>query len=82
MLSRLSVSKGWHYWFSEEMPGFADTSFGQDTKAVWIGRQPELVALNSLDARPSFLLWRPTPGGVARGMGRELFERLRLLFGP
>ena len=54
MLSRLSVSKGWHYWFSEEMPGFADTSFGQDTKAVWIGRQPELVALNSLDAAPAF----------------------------
>ena len=54
MLSRLSVSKGWHYWFYEEMPGFADTSFGQDTKAAWIGQQPELVALDSLDAAPAF----------------------------
>lgn len=59
MLSRLSVSKGWHYWFYEEMPGFADTSFGQETKAAWIGRQPELVALNSLDAAPAFYYGDP-----------------------
>ena len=41
------------------MHGFADTSFGQDTKAVWIGRQPELVALNSLDAAPAFYYGDP-----------------------
>lgn len=54
LLSQLSVSKGWHYWFWDEMPEFSNTTFGEDTRAAWIGRQPQLVALNSLDAAPAF----------------------------
>lgn len=54
MLEDISVSLGWHYWLYEEMPDFSDSSFGEESRAAWIARQPELVALDSLSAAPEF----------------------------
>lgn len=54
MLSDLSVSLGWHYWFDEEMPAFGTGSFAEETRSAWIRQQPELVALNGLSAAPAF----------------------------
>ena len=54
MLSDLSVSLGWHYWFDGEMPAFGTGSFAGETRNAWIRQQPELVALNGLSAAPAF----------------------------
>lgn len=54
MLSDLSVSLGWHYWFNGEMPAFGSGGFAEETRSAWIGQQPELVALNDLSAAPAF----------------------------
>lgn len=52
-LQELSVSLGWHYWFEEENP-YADNRVSEDRMDAWIGRQPEVVALNRLSAAPAF----------------------------
>ena len=54
LLSDLSVSIGWHYWLDSEMPDFGTSGFAAETRAAWIARQPELVALNGLSAAPAF----------------------------
>ena len=55
MLSDISVSKGFNYWFPREMPEFGSGSFAEDAKDGWISRQPEIVALNGFDAAPEFI---------------------------
>lgn len=54
MLSDLSVSKSWHYWLWDKMPDFGSGGFAEESRSNWIARQPEVVALNSLDAAPAF----------------------------
>ena len=54
MLSELSVSLSWNYWFEEEMPAFGAGGYAEETRAAWIAQQPELVALNGLSAAPAF----------------------------
>ena len=54
LLSGLSVGIGWNYWLDDEMPDFANTAFGQESRDAWIGQQPELVAINDLSAAPGF----------------------------
>ena len=55
MLSDISVSLGWNYWLSDEIPVFSSTSFGQERRKAWIASQPKVVALNSLDAAPAYM---------------------------
>ena len=59
MLSDLSVSLGWHYWFDGEMPTFGAGGFAEETRSAWIRQQPELVALNGLSAAPAFYYGDP-----------------------
>ena len=40
-------------------PDFGDGNFSQATREAWIARQPELVALNGLDAAPEFFYADP-----------------------
>lgn len=54
LLADQAVSVGWNYWQGKDMPEFAETEFGRDSRNAWIGRQPEIVALNRLDAAPEF----------------------------
>lgn len=54
MLEDLSVSLSWHYWFAEDMPAFGTGGFAAESLAAWVNQQPELVALNRLDAAPAF----------------------------
>lgn len=53
-LEEVAVSLGWNYWFRDEMPQFANTVFGDESRSAWIRQQPELIALNSLSAAPEF----------------------------
>ena len=53
-LEEVAVSLGWNYWFRDEMPQFASTAFGDESRSAWIRQQPELIALNSLSAAPEF----------------------------
>lgn len=48
------VSKGFHYWLSDEMPEFSTSEFGKDMRDDWIRSQPEVVALNSLSAAKEY----------------------------
>lgn len=59
MVKNLHVSKGFHYWNPEEMPSFGQGSFSQESRDVWIEQQPELIALNGLDAAPEFFYADP-----------------------
>ena len=54
LLSEVAVAMSWNYWMAEEMPYFAPTSFGMESRKSWIAGQPELTALNSLSAAPEF----------------------------
>lgn len=54
MLNDISVSLGWHYWLDSDIPEFGSGSFARESRMAWIGRQPQLVALNSLSAAPAF----------------------------
>ena len=54
LLSDVSVSMSWNYWFWDEMPYFPPTSFGQEARKSWISRQPEFTAANSLAGIPEF----------------------------
>lgn len=51
-LSDISVSLGWNYWLTEEMPDFGTGI--TDTRDLWIAGQPEVIALNNLAAAPAF----------------------------
>ncbi|MBR2879891.1 MAG: hypothetical protein IKC02_04395, partial [Oscillospiraceae bacterium] len=55
MLKDISVSIGFNYWFEEDMPEFGTGSFAADARDGWISRQPELVALNGLEAAGEFI---------------------------
>ncbi len=55
MLEDISVSIGFNYWFGIDMPDFGTGSFAEDARDGWISRQPELVALNGLDAAGEFI---------------------------
>lgn len=59
LVEDLHVSTGYHYWLDGEMPNFGDGNFSQATREAWIARQPELVALNGLDAAPEFFYADP-----------------------
>lgn len=59
MLSDLSASLGWHYWSADEIPRFAENSFGQERRQAWIASQPQVVALNSLTAAPAYMNSQP-----------------------
>ena len=55
LLESVEVSIGWNYWFPDEIPAFGDSEFDVYRKELWISKQPELVALNRLDAAPEFM---------------------------
>lgn len=59
LVKNLHISKGFHYWNPEEMPSFGEGSFSQESRDVWIEQQPELIALNGLDAAPEFFYADP-----------------------
>ena len=55
LLSEMHVSNGsLHYWLEDEIPSFANTSFGQETRAAWIRKQPKLILTDSLEAAEDF----------------------------
>lgn len=43
-----------HYWLEDEIPVFADTSFGQESRNAWIGKQPRLILTDSVEAAEDF----------------------------
>jgi ABC-type lipoprotein release transport system permease subunit len=43
-----------HYWLADEIPVFADTSFGRESRDAWIGRQPRLILTDSVEAAEDF----------------------------
>ena len=55
LLDSLEVSVGWNYWFADEIPEFNDSEFDVYRRELWISKQPELVALNGLNAAPEFM---------------------------
>ena len=50
----VSVSYGFHYWLPAEMPVFSEGESGRQRRESWIASQPELTALNALDAAKDF----------------------------
>lgn len=40
---------------ADEIPRFAENSFGQERRQAWIASQPQVVALNSLTAAPAYM---------------------------
>ncbi len=89
MVKNLHVSKGFHYWNPEEMPSFGQGSFSQESRDVWIEQQPELIALNGLDAAPEFFYADPQvewlegwdESMLASGDYRPFFESQQLFLG-
>lgn len=59
LVEDLHVSTGYHYWLEAEMPDFGESDFSQETQDAWIASQPELIALNGLDAAPEFFYADP-----------------------
>lgn len=55
LLESLEVSIGWNCWFSDEIPEFSDSEFDVYRKELWVSKQPELIALNGLNAAPEFM---------------------------
>ncbi|MBE7016623.1 MAG: hypothetical protein E7420_00495 [Ruminococcaceae bacterium] len=55
MLKDIRVSISFNYWFGKDMPDFGTGSFAEDARDGWISRQPELVALNGLEAAEEFI---------------------------
>ncbi len=55
MIEDISVSRGFNYWFPEDMPNFGTGSFAEETRQVWISEQPEIVALSGFAAAPEFI---------------------------
>ena len=54
MLSELNISLGWPYFLEREIPAFGSSSFGQESREIWISEQPKLIALNDISAAPEF----------------------------
>ena len=50
----VSVSYGYHYWLPEDMPAFTNGSYAGEHRQEWIGRQPEIVTVNALEAAWEF----------------------------
>lgn len=59
LVQNIHISKGFHYWTLEEMPNFGEGSFSRESRDEWIASQPELIALNGLDAAPEFFYADP-----------------------
>lgn len=54
LTENIGVSVEWHYWLDGEMPDFGGGEFASGFQKRWINRQPEVVALNRLDAAAEF----------------------------
>ena len=50
----VSVSNGFRYWLEEDVPSFNKGNTGRARRLEWIEMQPEMVALNSLEAAKEF----------------------------
>lgn len=89
LVKNLHISKGFHYWNPEEMPSFGEGSFSQESRDAWIEQQPELIALNGLDAAPEFFYADPQvewlegwdESMLASGDYRPFFESQQLFLG-
>ncbi|MBR6530555.1 MAG: ABC transporter permease [Clostridia bacterium] len=55
MVRDMGFSVGFQYWFSSDMPAFGYGSYAEESRLAWILRQPQIVALNRLDAAGEFL---------------------------
>lgn len=55
LLESVETSIGWNYWFADEIPEFGDYEYDIYRKEAWIGKQPQLIALNGLNAAPEFM---------------------------
>ena len=53
LLQDIYVSLGWNYWLEDEIP-YSGGSSAENRRDAWIGRQPELIALNDLSAASDF----------------------------
>lgn len=49
------------YWLDGEMPSFAATSFGEESRDAWIAKQCRLIFSDTLDAAPDFFY---TPASI------------------
>ncbi|MBQ6655098.1 MAG: ABC transporter permease [Erysipelotrichaceae bacterium] len=58
-ITDVAVSFGYPYWLEEEMPAFGNGESGRWRREVWIASQPEMVALNDLDAAKDFYYAEP-----------------------
>ena len=52
-IENVSVSKGYRYWLTEEMPEFGG-GFGRETRELWIFDQPDLVSISGFRAAKDF----------------------------
>ena len=43
-----------HYWLADEIPLFAPTSYGEESRQAWIGQQPSMIFVDSLQAAQDF----------------------------
>lgn len=55
LLKDIHLSIGFHYWFPEDIPAFGTGGFAQESRDAWISSQPQIIALNGMDAAPEFL---------------------------
>ncbi len=51
----IGVALGFNYWLAEDMPTFGTGGFAEENRANWISVQPDIVALNKLEASPEFI---------------------------
>ncbi len=55
LLDRFGVSIGWNYWIATEMPEFGNNAFAGERRQAWIESQPQIIALNDLNASSEFI---------------------------
>lgn len=82
------ASPGFSYYFAEDMPAFGEGSFAYETMMAWIARQPDIVAVSSLDAAPAYA-YSPLPeiawlegwdaGAFARAEAFPFWESIRFV---
>ena len=53
-LSEMAITQSWNYWLDDEIPDYANNSYGQEARRGWISTQPVLAATNSFSAIPEF----------------------------
>lgn len=71
-ITNVCVSKGYDYWLPDEMPSFSSSQFGMELREAWIGKQPDVVALNSLFAAKEFF-YNPPVVTWAEGYDESVF---------